>query len=146
MSVRECEKLKPWRSIESFDTKPTIPGVASDPYNLRKGQERKKGNENEKDQEEGGTEKTCKLKQHPSWPSLPKCPRYTKRKKGIEKEKDQVEGGTEKTCKIKQHPSCSLPEFPRYTKDQLKKIYGTREERKIDKKYDLEDSESSEED
>ena len=38
MSVRECEKLKPWRSIESFDTKPTIPGIASDPYNLRKGQ------------------------------------------------------------------------------------------------------------
>ena len=38
MSVRECEKLKPWRSIESFDTKPTISGIASDPYNSRKGQ------------------------------------------------------------------------------------------------------------
>ena len=40
-------------------------------------QKREKGNASEKDQEEGGTEKTCEIKQRPSsW--LPEFPRYTK--------------------------------------------------------------------
>ena len=38
MSVKGSEKRNLWYSNKSFDKKPTISGIASDPYNLRKGQ------------------------------------------------------------------------------------------------------------
>ena len=46
-----------------------------------------------------------------------------KRKKGNTNEKKGEKGGTEKACKIKQYPSCSLPEFPRYTKVKVRTKY-----------------------
>ncbi|PFX12266.1 uncharacterized protein LOC111347533 [Stylophora pistillata] len=67
------------------------------------------------------------------------------RKNGNKSRKGLEEGGNEKACKIsKQNHSCSPPKFRRYTEDELKSIYGTREQRKIEVTFDFEDSESSE--